>query len=249
MSDAIDTVNCPSYTILKHDNEWPVLGENSLTWELVECTWWSLVIDAENNGCAWSIWWMEYYFWPSKWYQDWTWTSTLSLTSTQVWRTGKIEVTQVIKVKDELWNESTGSYTVEIQDVKPTITGKDLWEITWDVVIENVLVALDAKEWDDCGRVDLTILESFICSGWRAELSGNNLIIHPTQKPLALSDKLIKSCRPNGKFTVLIPFCGSGSECISTIKKSGHYIAFELNPDYVLLAQKNIELYKGNNLF
>lgn len=72
----------------------------------------------------------------------------------------------------------------------------------------------------------------------------HELIVHPTQKPLELTDRLIKSCRPkNNDFKVLIPFCGSGSECISTLKNNGTFIAFELNPDYVLLATKSIEHY------
>ena len=70
----------------------------------------------------------------------------------------------------------------------------------------------------------------------------HDLIIHPTQKPLELTDKLIKSCRPNKKnYTVLIPFCGSGSECIAVLKNEGNYIAYEINPDYVLLATENIK--------
>ena len=79
----------------------------------------------------------------------------------------------------------------------------------------------------------------------------HDLIIHPTQKPLELTDKLIKSCKPNASFTVLIPFCGSGSECIATLMNHGKYIAFELNPDYVLLAQKSIDAYskKQNKMF
>lgn len=71
----------------------------------------------------------------------------------------------------------------------------------------------------------------------------HDLIIHPTQKPLELTDKLIKSCKPDKDFTVLIPFCGSGSECIATLMNHGTYIAFELNPDYVLLAQEGIKEY------
>lgn len=50
------------------------------------------------------------------------------------------------------------------------------------------------------------------------------MIIHPTQKPQQLTDKLIKSCKPNFQFKVLIPFCGSESECISIIKNRGVFI-------------------------
>ena len=72
----------------------------------------------------------------------------------------------------------------------------------------------------------------------------HDIIIHPTQKPLGLTDKLIKSCKPKGCFNVLIPFCGSGSECVATIMNQGNYIAYEINPDYVLLAEENIKKYK-----
>jgi site-specific DNA-methyltransferase (adenine-specific) len=76
----------------------------------------------------------------------------------------------------------------------------------------------------------------------------HNLIIHPTQKPLELTDRLIKSCRPeiNG-FNVLIPFCGSGSECVSVLKNDGNYIAYEINPDYILLANENIKRFAQHN--
>lgn len=79
---------------------------------------------------------------------------------------------------------------------------------------------------------------------------GHNLIIHPTQKPLAVTDRLIKSCCPKKEdFIVIIPFCGSGSECISVLNNGGKYIAYEINPDYVLLAQKNIEKFIRASLF
>ncbi|MDR0942417.1 MAG: site-specific DNA-methyltransferase [Holosporales bacterium] len=81
----------------------------------------------------------------------------------------------------------------------------------------------------------------------RKEHDGHALIIHPTQKPLELTDRLIKSCKPNKKYDVLIPFCGSGSECLSVLQNNGNYIAYEINPDYVLLAEKNIEYLHGKN--
>lgn len=74
---------------------------------------------------------------------------------------------------------------------------------------------------------------------------GHNLIIHPTQKPLSLTDRLIKSCRPDREYTVLIPFCGSGSECVAALQNGGNYLAYEINPDYILLAEKNIEYFQA----
>ncbi|MDR0454794.1 MAG: site-specific DNA-methyltransferase [Deferribacteraceae bacterium] len=81
----------------------------------------------------------------------------------------------------------------------------------------------------------------------RKKHDGHELIIHPTQKPLELTNKLINSCKPFGDYNVLIPFCGSGSECISVINNVGNYIAYEINSDYVLLAEKNIKYFKKKN--
>jgi len=67
----------------------------------------------------------------------------------------------------------------------------------------------------------------------------NHIIIkHPTQKPIALAKKLISSAIPNKNSIVLIPFAGSGSECVATKILSHSFIAFELNPDYINIANK-----------
>ncbi len=77
----------------------------------------------------------------------------------------------------------------------------------------------------------------------RKKHDSHSVIIHPTQKPRALTQKLIKSCRPKGDFKVLIPFCGSGSECLETLKNGGDFISFEINKDYIKLANENLKHY------
>jgi len=77
----------------------------------------------------------------------------------------------------------------------------------------------------------------------RKKHDSHNVIIHPTQKPRALTQKLIKSCKPKGDFKVLIPFCGSGSECLETLKLGGDFISFEINKDYIKLANENLKHY------
>lgn len=65
---------------------------------------------------------------------------------------------------------------------------------------------------------------------------------HPTQKPLALCDKLIKaSMNMNSPTLLIIPFVGSGSECVSAKKNNVNFIGFELNPDYIVLANKRLD--------
>ena len=63
----------------------------------------------------------------------------------------------------------------------------------------------------------------------------HNVIKHPTQKPARLTYKLISSV-PALSPKVLIPFAGSGSECVVAKEMGAKFYAIELNPDYVLLA-------------
>jgi len=64
------------------------------------------------------------------------------------------------------------------------------------------------------------------------------IIKHPTQKPLELSRKLVLSATPKKDGVVLVPFVGTGSECVAA-KELGHsYIGFEINPDYIRIAKK-----------
>ena len=64
---------------------------------------------------------------------------------------------------------------------------------------------------------------------------------HPTQKPLALCEKLLRSCTqgPN-EGPVLIPFAGSGSECVAAKKMGLPFLGIELNEDYVKLIQQRL---------
>jgi len=66
----------------------------------------------------------------------------------------------------------------------------------------------------------------------------HSLITHPTQKPIQLTEKLIFS-RINGKKSrILIPFAGSGSECIVAEMNNIEYLGIEINPEYVEYANK-----------
>ena len=73
----------------------------------------------------------------------------------------------------------------------------------------------------------------------RKEAKKNNLqdlISHPTQKPLALTKKLLDACLPKNNPKVVIPFCGTGSECYVCESENYDWISFEINPDYYDMA-------------
>jgi DNA modification methylase len=46
------------------------------------------------------------------------------------------------------------------------------------------------------------------------------------------------SCLPKGESVTLVPFVGSGSECVAAKELNSSYIGFELNPDYIRIAKK-----------
>ena len=63
--------------------------------------------------------------------------------------------------------------------------------------------------------------------------------IHPTQKPVALFEYLIKTYTNEGE-TVLDNCMGSGSTAIACINTNRNYIGFELDKHYCELAEKRI---------
>lgn len=65
-----------------------------------------------------------------------------------------------------------------------------------------------------------------------------DIMKHPTQKPMSLTKRLIQS-RINGKSgRILIPFAGSGSECVVANKLGVEWIGIEINSEYVEFANK-----------
>lgn len=69
---------------------------------------------------------------------------------------------------------------------------------------------------------------------------GNN---HPTVKPQALMQYLIKLVTPEGA-VVLDPFLGSGSTAVAAKLLGRHYIGYELSPEYFGMACKRIDAAK-----
>lgn len=63
---------------------------------------------------------------------------------------------------------------------------------------------------------------------------------HPTQKPLILSERLVKHfCPPDG--LVVIPFCGSGSECVASFRNGRTFLATDINSHYKTIAETRLK--------
>ena len=87
-----------------------------------------------------------------------------------------------------------------------------------------------AERWFYCKTCDR------LCTPREAEAHrSHNIIRHPTQKPSALCQKLLASGACAGGHA-LIPFAGSGAECVVAKSMEINFYATEMNPDYVTLA-------------
>jgi site-specific DNA-methyltransferase (adenine-specific) len=63
---------------------------------------------------------------------------------------------------------------------------------------------------------------------------------HPTQKPIELCDKLLRASRVDNTLLV-VPFAGSGSECVAAKKLKINFIAYEINAEYVQLCNDRLD--------
>lgn len=66
---------------------------------------------------------------------------------------------------------------------------------------------------------------------------------HPTQKPMSISTRIVDHFS-NSDDLIVVPFAGSGSECLAAIKGGRNFVGFELNPDYVKIAEERIRDWK-----
>lgn len=64
---------------------------------------------------------------------------------------------------------------------------------------------------------------------------------HPTQKPLALCEKLIKAAKNDENTLLVVPFAGSGSECVAAKKEKINFIGFEINKDYISICHERLD--------
>jgi site-specific DNA-methyltransferase (adenine-specific) len=76
--------------------------------------------------------------------------------------------------------------------------------------------------------------------GPREKLQGR----HPTQKPLALLERVIAASSAEGDL-VLDPFMGSGTTGVAAAMSGRRFLGVEMNPEYLDLAAKRIRAAGG----
>lgn len=67
----------------------------------------------------------------------------------------------------------------------------------------------------------------------------NERVDHPTQKPVSITTRIVTHFSDPGDF-VVVPFAGSGTECLVAHTQGRDYLGIELNPKYVELSRQRI---------
>lgn len=66
---------------------------------------------------------------------------------------------------------------------------------------------------------------------------------HPTQKPMSLTLRIVQHFS-NESDLVVVPFAGSGTECLAALMEKRNFIGFELNSNYIKMAEERINQWK-----
>ncbi len=102
-------------------------------------------------------------------------------------------------------------------------------------------ITKNGKEWkpNPDGRLAGDIWSFPVLAGKR--FAGEK-VDHPTQKPLSISRRIIKHFSNQGEL-VIVPFAGSGSECLAALMEGRNFIGFELNQKYINIANDRFEAW------
>lgn len=120
-------------------------------------------------------------------------------------------------------------------------------------VHEYILVfSKDTFSRESFGRKNTITREEFLeftKSVWTFPAEIATKVGHPAPFPIELPYRLIQLYTFEGEI-VLDPFIGSGQTAIAAIKSNRHYIGYEINEEYVRLAERRIKefLFKNNKL-
>ncbi len=95
------------------------------------------------------------------------------------------------------------------------------------------------------GKENSLCKEDFLAwtkSVWTFPSESAKRIGHPAPFPEALPHRLIQLYSFLGD-VVLDPFCGSGTTCLSALKAGRHYIGYDIEEEYIQLANERIGAY------
>ena len=98
--------------------------------------------------------------------------------------------------------------------------------------------------WNFTNQKDMhNFIESGICMGSERLKDESGKILHPTQKPVAVLEKIIKIAS-NENDVVLDCFNGVGSTGVAALKNNRRYIGIEIDNSYVKATEQRLQAIK-----
>lgn len=101
-----------------------------------------------------------------------------------------------------------------------------------DNIMEHGVGAYNYVDWNEYNSLTSNMI--------KISSDSNDHGKHPTQKPIALMEALIKLTTKEGQ-VVLDPFCGSGSTLVAAKKLNRNYIGIEISEKFCKTAKERLE--------
>ncbi|MHB8281957.1 MAG: DNA-methyltransferase [bacterium] len=107
--------------------------------------------------------------------------------------------------------------------------------------------AIKEKNYKDNPNFNFLSQEEMLNVFYAPICSGNERTKHPTQKPLSITEKIIRiHSQENG--IVVDPFCGSGTTAVACVKLHRNFICGDISEEYIKIANKRL-LFSETALF
>lgn len=113
--------------------------------------------------------------------------------------------------------------------------------------LKNKITKKDGTVWtpNPEGRIAGDVWQFPVLAGKRF---ANEKVDHPTQKPLSISTRIVKHFSNEGDL-IVIPFAGSGSECVACAELKRNFIGFEINDKYMPIIYDRLSKVECNYNF
>lgn len=100
--------------------------------------------------------------------------------------------------------------------------------------------------WNFTNQKDMhNFVESSICMGVERIKDKNGKSLHPTQKPVAVLDKIVKIAS-NENDVILDCFNGVGSTGVAALKNNRRYLGIEIDKTYMAATENRLKSFRKN---
>jgi len=120
------------------------------------------------------------------------------------------------------------------QDILFLVKDKQKYYFDWRAVARKPIWSEDKRVKDLAGQTDTWSDITYVKGNMKEKTDADN------QLPIKLVRRII-SCTTNNGYVVLDPFMGSGTTAVACKQLNRHFIGFELNQEYVDIANKRLE--------